>query len=316
MLAMAVDFRQNIFRQGARYDAAVSVNSEVPVQIKGSAFTSSVLVFNVRDVPGFYNALQAGQFLNLAIGTNTMRFSLAGIDNGFRLLETCVQNGPAQAGQMTQQAMMGGNNTMGQMGTPASMSPAPTAMPQNLNDITSAPMGAPQGWEDKPEDVYIRRADSQRAAALQEDNHPDINNAMKAAQSPRPVAPPANTAVSASPRFSPEPMGDAYASTPGGYASGLAGTGYSGAGGQWSAAQGSGLQTVLQSWSSRNNVRLIWNADRNFALKQGVSQGGSYESALQSVLGQFSSDSERPVGRLNTDPNTGMKLLIIDTDRS
>jgi hypothetical protein len=367
MLAMAIDFRQDVFRQGGRYAASVSVDGGMPASVQGSAFTPSILVFNLRSTSGFYNALMGGRLMELAIGTNKMRFYLNNVTEGLQKLEACYSGGPATTGapQMADASM--------------------NAMPTSLSDIQSAPADAPQWQAPASNEVYIRRdgsreevpsrkmdgmmksgnegmktmwsADagesiqdvlarwSQQAgmqldwqagkggqvkkdfrmsgtvndavASLINENTDGANlkghtQTAAGAQSLQPQ-PGTHDGVSASPRYSAQSSASNYVPSA---AAGAPASAYAGTGGSWSAASGASLKTVLQSWSARNNVELMWNAAYDYPVKSAITQSGSFESALQSALGQYQSDNDRPVGRLNTDPSTGKKLLIIDTDRS
>lgn len=379
MLAMAVDFRQDIFRQGARYAAGLSIDGGMPAELQGSAFTPSILVFNLREAGGVYNALMGGRAMELAIGTNKMRFYLNNVTEGLQKLEACFAGGPGNAAASAQTAM----NDNGAMAMP-DVAPTPTS----LSDIQSAPVdGSPMAAvKDTPSgpEVYIRRdgtreevpsraAQAMKAGAsaaepsagmkktwsadageglkdvltrwsqdagmtLQWDAKDEarvakdfrmsgtVNDAVaaliaqnaggaeikgytKTAEGMSPVGSKAPyDGVSASPRYSPAaPVGTT--NTVGGGAVRASGGGYS-------AAAGSSLKTVLEQWCARNNVQFIWNGVYNYPLKSGVSGSGSFESAVQEALGQYQSDRQRPVGRLNTDPSTGQRLLIIDTDFS
>ena len=80
---------------------------------------------------------------------------------------------------------------------------------------------------------------------------------------------------------------------------------------QWSAPVGASLQGVLKVWSDRQDVALVWQANQHYMLKRAVNGSQSYEVALQSILEQFVGDKIRPSARLNTDPNTGQRVLIV-----
>ncbi len=86
-------------------------------------------------------------------------------------------------------------------------------------------------------------------------------------------------------------------------------------GGQWKAPRGGSLQSVLQQWTTQQNVELLWYANGGYTVKNDVNQGGTFESALQTILQSYEGDNNRPVARLNTDPSTGRKVLVIESDR-
>lgn len=92
--------------------------------------------------------------------------------------------------------------------------------------------------------------------------------------------------------------------------------GVGGRGGQWRAPKGGSLQSVLQQWAAQSDVELLWYATGGYPVKNDINQGGSFESALQTILQSYESDNNRPVARLNTDPGTGRKVLVVESDRT
>ncbi len=86
---MAIDFRQNIFAQGQAYPTKISVNGAQVAQKQGRAFNASTLLFDVRDIKGFGDALKGGQSLNLDVQGNVMNFSLNQIQPAMVRMEAC-----------------------------------------------------------------------------------------------------------------------------------------------------------------------------------------------------------------------------------
>jgi hypothetical protein len=82
------------------------------------------------------------------------------------------------------------------------------------------------------------------------------------------------------------------------------------------AMNGSDLRDILTLWSDDNNVKLVWQANGNYAVKQSLSQQGDYKSAVQDVLEQYDGDPIRPVGHLYQDSITGQKTLLIQQQSS
>lgn len=89
-----------------------------------------------------------------------------------------------------------------------------------------------------------------------------------------------------------------------------------GAGGMWKAPKGGSLQSVLQQWGAQQKVEVIWYANGGYTVKEDINQGGTFESALQTILQSYENDNNRPVARLNTDPASGRKVLVIESDRT
>ncbi len=92
--------------------------------------------------------------------------------------------------------------------------------------------------------------------------------------------------------------------------------GTGGRGGQWKAPKGGSLQSVLQQWAAQSNVEVLWYATGGYPIKDDINQGGTFESALQTVLQTYENDNNRPVARLNTDPLSGRKVLVVESDRT
>lgn len=87
-------------------------------------------------------------------------------------------------------------------------------------------------------------------------------------------------------------------------------------GGRWMAPKGGSLQAVLEQWASKAGVELLWYANSGYIIKDNINQGGAFETALQSLLESYASDNNRPAARLNTDPGTGRKVLVVESDRT
>ena len=94
MLAMAIDFRQNIFRKGRRYNAALTIGMTSQV-LHATAFTSNILLFNVRKVPQFYSSLAQGLPMAIDVEGNKMLFTMDNIQEGLTRLEECF--GPSRS---------------------------------------------------------------------------------------------------------------------------------------------------------------------------------------------------------------------------
>ena len=83
----------------------------------------------------------------------------------------------------------------------------------------------------------------------------------------------------------------------------------------WRALQGTNLRSVLRRWSAREGVRLIWDADQQFLIRQTVKEKTDYADAVIQLLSQYSDQTTRPVGILNVDPDTGQRALIISIEK-
>jgi hypothetical protein len=86
--------------------------------------------------------------------------------------------------------------------------------------------------------------------------------------------------------------------------------------GKWHAIRGTDMRNILQLWAREAGVELLWKSDVNFPVKQTVNMTGSFESALQTMLGQYEGDGLRPVGVLHKDPVSPRTYLVIEANRS
>lgn len=97
MLAMAIDFRQSAFKQGRQYSATVTVDGAYTQPAYATAFSDSVLIFNLRTLSGFYQILHQGSVMELAIEGNVMSFNLGNIAQGIDEMESCFGGEPMMA---------------------------------------------------------------------------------------------------------------------------------------------------------------------------------------------------------------------------
>ncbi len=79
--------------------------------------------------------------------------------------------------------------------------------------------------------------------------------------------------------------------------------------------RGGNLKPVLQRWSVQDNIRLIWDTDETFNIKQTAKFTGTYAEAIQSVLNQFKDDDKKPMAQLNLDPETKSWSLIVKSPK-
>ena len=91
LLAMAVDFRQDIFQQGRKYNAMLAVGDAYIKQVAATAFTANTLIFNLRPVGDMYNTLKTGKSLEIDIDGNAMTFDLGNLSEALPRLESCFK---------------------------------------------------------------------------------------------------------------------------------------------------------------------------------------------------------------------------------
>ncbi|MEM6811755.1 MAG: TcpQ domain-containing protein [Pseudomonadota bacterium] len=89
MLAMAVDFRQDVFNRGMKYDSSIFVNSVNVGEVKATAFSDNTLIFNARVLNNFYQMIQAGGQLLIDVEGNRFQFALGNTPEALARLEQC-----------------------------------------------------------------------------------------------------------------------------------------------------------------------------------------------------------------------------------
>lgn len=461
ILAMAVDFRQEIFSRGNKYNAMLSIGDDYAKQVSASAFTNSTLIFNLRPMTEFYKKLQEGKTLGLDIEGNVLKLSLGDVAAALPTVERCyagekmpVIKPPANEGIAAAAVEPVEQEEVGAL--PAAAEPAPDllqdtlphSMPKNLDDIVNAepqpivpvvpapkteakvaaipaprtpeieekpaviaapvpaPVVVPQPVKAAPEAAVSPQIDlpqTERRGPALAAGGPRVSRITTDAPVETMTAPKVVPAPVTAPVASAEPVKSAalweakagediqavlgrWAGKAGynldwqsqkggklaqdvaingtfedavaqvmavnGAASGLssrikmpetsaAGTSTPNAVlpppvatipvpapvaapqkahelpsyvMEWNAPKGASVRTTLTQWSSRAGVTLVWAAPRDFTAKAPVAVKGSYEAGVQALLDQYLNDASRPMGRLNIDPATGQRTLIVGTD--
>lgn len=83
---------------------------------------------------------------------------------------------------------------------------------------------------------------------------------------------------------------------------------------RWFGLSGAPLAEVIRVWCDDAGVKLIWQSEKNFALKESVSQVGQFEDVVYLALSQYDKEDVRPVGEIYHDPRTGERVLLVRTD--
>ncbi len=96
VMAMAVDFRQNVFAKGRKYTAMVSLGDEFVKQVEATAFAPNTLIFNLRPVEGFYAQMAQQKTMDVMIDNNRFRFALDGVAPQMASLESCFSGEPVE----------------------------------------------------------------------------------------------------------------------------------------------------------------------------------------------------------------------------
>lgn len=83
---------------------------------------------------------------------------------------------------------------------------------------------------------------------------------------------------------------------------------------RWFGLSGAPLAEVIQVWADDAGVKLVWQSEKNFALKESISRVGHFEDAVFQALSQYDEESIRPVGEMYNDPKSGQQVLLVRTD--
>ncbi len=336
LLAMAIDFRQNVFHQGRKYPAIIKVDGAYIQKVTATAFSENALIFNLRKLPNFYQTLQSAGSMELEIEGNVMQFTMGGLNYAFERLESCYSSdGPwvastsnamkAQQGAQSSGAPLASVSKWEDKVTPVSARMGSGMKSSARSSLWEAKAGDDmkqtlQGWANRAgvnidwqaaqggrvvSDLRVSGGFEDAVKALMAQNAAamGLEANLKGAHSSSSTA-----SYGAPQRLSPSRASGSSVSRG---SAGLVGVGTA----KWSAPAGSSLQQVLRAWSRQAGVELAWEANQGFAVKSTVSANGSYEAALQSLLNQFTNDSVRPAAQLNNDPVSGRRMLLVQSTR-
>lgn len=85
-----VNFRQNVFKQGAGYDVRVSVPGIADKTLKAQALNGEELVLDLKGQKDLYQEIRKSAVLDLFIEQNNFRFYLTGFTNSAGEFERCM----------------------------------------------------------------------------------------------------------------------------------------------------------------------------------------------------------------------------------
>lgn len=298
ILAMAVDFRQEIFNRGNKYNAMLSIGNGYAKQVSASAFTNSTLIFNLRPLTEFYKKLQDGKTLGLDIEGNVLNLSLGDVAAALPTVERCyagekmpVIKPVANEGVAAAAVEPVEQEEVGALPVAAEPVPAPDvqqnilphSMPKNLDDIVQA--------EPQPIIPVVPAPKTEaKLAAIPEPTDAAIAQKVETPAVPQPVI---NTpAVGASPRVElPAParrnmdlaaggprVSRVIADTPDVAAPAAP------VAPLWEAKAGEDIKVVLGRWADKAGYNLDWQSQKGGKLAQDVAIDGTFEDAVAQVM--------------------------------
>ncbi len=89
LMAMAIDFRQDVFVQGRKYNANILIDGTSIAQVQATSFSKNALIINTRNIENIYNKIATGQQLSLDVEGNQFQFRLGNISEASQRLESC-----------------------------------------------------------------------------------------------------------------------------------------------------------------------------------------------------------------------------------
>ncbi|HPD83569.1 MAG TPA: TcpQ domain-containing protein [Alphaproteobacteria bacterium] len=335
ILAMAIDFRQNVFHQGRKYPVTLRMGQAGGASsTMAVAFSQSTLLFNLRSLTSFYQQIAVSPYFELDVDGNTMIFELGDIQKSLTKLEQCYD--PSAAASTTvAENMPAGVPLSGNVETDNSQenSPAPVAevkwddeitpLPSETNRLRQVEMRSAtqsmvwtakagdglqetlQKWSHQAGVTLDWKADSDGQVVSDLEVEGDFEEAVQnlMAQNSAALGIEANLMTPQQKYAAPQSLVPPVSPSSMGVVSRA-----------YVAPVGASLQAVLENWSGRAGVDFVWTANEDFRVKSAVNEN-SYETALQSLLGQYENDKLRPAAQLNNDPETGQRLLSVESTR-
>lgn len=319
--ALAVDTHRNAFAVGDGFPVEMTVDSAFSQTLSATAHSAGVFLTSVPDGKALHDALHKGKYMTLTIGDIAMRFALPGLENGLARAAQCQRQATqGQAPSPTAAAAAVSpdyKNLLAPYAASAHASPAaPIAHPGNAaaqpspDEDDSARIAGLDSMLDNAAQALARLAPASgavrpygmqgtkivpppaarpSAAAISSSGPKAASAPPPPARSPRDILENASLPVS-SPDTQDRPM-------------------------RWRAAGGANLHEVLDVWTSGAHVRLVWEAEHEFAVPQPLTVQGTLEDAVRQLLEQYGQNSVRPVARLFVDPAFQQKVLLVEEKR-
>lgn len=291
ILAMAIDFRQDAFRAGTPYEMTIAVRPDFEEKVTATALNGGTILINTQKYAGLYEALEKGKALSLSVNGAALDFLLAGAPDGLARIEQCKNPASKQAAVRPgeKEIVVDPSIDSALQGAAEKLSAtAPMAGASESAPVVAAQVQPSEGGRmDKSTEAsitpavgkplagsWLSPAVPQRAGMHQRDI---MVTTAAAAESREPVS--AGTAAER----------------------------------RWRAMKGMDLREILDTWARSENVRIVWQAGRDYALRDTLGARGTFEDAVQMLLEQFRDDPRRPVGKIFMDPSMGQKVLVIET---
>lgn len=297
ILALALNVGAASFTVDQNYLMNITFDGAAPLALPAQAFSEDTVVVGTEPGKDFYKSLQDKQSMTVQLGESVMEFSLLGVPQGLKRLEECFKPAPvaeAAAGATApipnSKADSAGAPVTPSLDAAAPVTPASAAGIQMLDEVSPQKVTALMAEIKGESPAPVSKADA------------DSGSEPAAEPAPVPVAAP-----------KPAPAAQLKSQdilTPG------TATAVTGEGQQmrWRVMKGANLQNILEVWAASAQARLIWKSSQTFSVPESLALQGTFEAAVEAVLGQFSGAAARPVGKIYQDPAMKQKVLVIESD--
>lgn len=337
ILAMAVNVHRPTFEAGASYLMTLGVTEGEGVDLPAQAFSADTVIVDMKPDKGFYQNLKKAQSLFIKLGDGQMEFSMLGVGDGLKRMESCFSPSSKAAAQPVEHAVEGQHVWKADSGTtqPAQAEPSPgteSAIPgiRKLDTALAQPQGAAagQGVAEEPadtgsalppmgDDISVSPnapvpdpVHSQEVAAPDQGAGPVIEDVvdqnrpnMQIAKAPKAALEPQAAPVEAKPDIIFPPAGQAAQASAAGQQM------------RWRVMKGANLRGILDVWAKSAQTQLVWQSDQDFSVLQSVAQQDTFEGIVETLLSQYPDGQPRPLGKIHVDPATGQKTLVIEADK-
>lgn len=292
IMAMAVDFRKQLFDAGESYDLKLRAGN-YNENVKGMAHDGATLIINTNNSKDLHTAMASAEELGITFGNTSLPFSLAGVREGIGRLSSCYNKTRAadDAGSKSRtneadrqrkvadiEAMLAaeGGMRVEEHGSGGKQAGAENVEPNNtLTEISNMT----DEQQDDNNDVADMVGDVLKKAENKKLDIGNVNTVAKSFPDDAPV------------RKTPAAINENTF--------------------QWQARQGADLKQVLNIWTSHRNIALLWGLDGTYALPRTFFYEGPIEEAVSALLNEFNGVARKPVGKLYHDEQQDRMFLLV-----
>lgn len=283
VMAMAIDFSQEIFRQGRKYNTLITTD-DGQYNVDSTAFSESILLFKIKDSSGFYKSIERSAPLIVDVEGNTFRFLISGIEEGMSRLEECfapAMDAPMAPFPVAAPMVSMDAPTMPALGAVSQpmMAGAPTPLtPAKPNGFTTAPIPpvAPMPSPSLPLAVPAPTTPNTAMASLEPvQSYPEWGDRSRSANIAK-ATPHDNRSNTKKRSFT----GKKDNSLP------VKNMDMAIQEMMWSAKDGESIASVINRWGDRANVEVQWQAGEPTPVMGDFEHRGTFNEAVQMLIAQ------------------------------